>query len=200
MQQTKIVLGFAYTICRANSRYNFWKITRLSEKKREKGKSNAWIWWEKRRKNSTPKFRALQWSTPELRGSTTTALTLNRKVLPTEETMANTIEGFFTDGEDGEKVSHGDWRLPGYGKRFTVNPPRPESRCPRYGLHDAWWCSQTRERDPDEGVCATRPWGIDSSLCCILTHGSGPWSRGVDGYIYRAGGGVRVEEVGRWAA
>jgi hypothetical protein len=60
MQQTKIALGFAYTRCRANSRYNFWKITRLSEKKREKGKSNTWIWWEKRRKISTPKFRALQ--------------------------------------------------------------------------------------------------------------------------------------------
>jgi hypothetical protein len=36
MQQTKIVLGFAYTRCRANSRYNFWKRSRLSEKKREK--------------------------------------------------------------------------------------------------------------------------------------------------------------------
>jgi hypothetical protein len=36
MQQPKIVLGFAYTRCRANSRYNFWKISRLSEKKREK--------------------------------------------------------------------------------------------------------------------------------------------------------------------
>jgi hypothetical protein len=30
----------------------------------------------------------------ELRGSTTAALTLNRKVLPTEEMMANTTEGF----------------------------------------------------------------------------------------------------------
>jgi hypothetical protein len=36
MQQTKIVLGFAYIRCRANSRYNFWKRSRLSEKKREK--------------------------------------------------------------------------------------------------------------------------------------------------------------------
>jgi hypothetical protein len=36
MQQPKIVLGFAYTRCRANSRYNFWKRSRLSEKKREK--------------------------------------------------------------------------------------------------------------------------------------------------------------------
>jgi hypothetical protein len=35
MQQPKIVLGFAYTRCRANSRYNFWKRSRLSEKKRE---------------------------------------------------------------------------------------------------------------------------------------------------------------------
>jgi hypothetical protein len=36
MQQPKIVLGFAYTRCRANSRYNFWKRSRLSEGKREK--------------------------------------------------------------------------------------------------------------------------------------------------------------------
>jgi hypothetical protein len=36
MQQPKIVLGFAYTRCRANSCYNFWKRSRLSEKKREK--------------------------------------------------------------------------------------------------------------------------------------------------------------------
>jgi hypothetical protein len=36
MQQPKIVLGFAYTRCRAKSRYNFWKRSRLSEKKREK--------------------------------------------------------------------------------------------------------------------------------------------------------------------
>jgi hypothetical protein len=36
MQQPKIVLGFAYTRCRANSRYNFWRRSRLSEKKREK--------------------------------------------------------------------------------------------------------------------------------------------------------------------
>ena len=36
MQQTKIAQGFAYTRCRANSRYNFWKRSRLSEKKREK--------------------------------------------------------------------------------------------------------------------------------------------------------------------
>jgi hypothetical protein len=36
MQQPKIVLGFAYTRCRANSRYNFWKRSRLSEKKRAK--------------------------------------------------------------------------------------------------------------------------------------------------------------------
>jgi hypothetical protein len=36
MQQTKIALGFAYTRCRANSRYHFWKRSRLSEKKREK--------------------------------------------------------------------------------------------------------------------------------------------------------------------
>jgi hypothetical protein len=36
MQQPKIDLGFAYTRCRANSRYNFWKRSRLSEKKREK--------------------------------------------------------------------------------------------------------------------------------------------------------------------
>jgi hypothetical protein len=28
--------------------------------KREWKESNAWIWWVKRRKNSTPKFRALQ--------------------------------------------------------------------------------------------------------------------------------------------
>jgi hypothetical protein len=33
-------------------------------------------------------------SIPELRGSTIAALTLNRKVLPTEETMANTTQGF----------------------------------------------------------------------------------------------------------
>jgi hypothetical protein len=44
MQQPKIVLGFAYTRCRANSRYNFWKRSRLSEEKREKGKGNARIW------------------------------------------------------------------------------------------------------------------------------------------------------------
>jgi hypothetical protein len=36
MQLPKIVLGFAYTRCRANSHYNFWKRSRLSEKKREK--------------------------------------------------------------------------------------------------------------------------------------------------------------------
>jgi hypothetical protein len=36
MQQSKKVLGFAYTRCRANSRYNFWKRSRLSEEKREK--------------------------------------------------------------------------------------------------------------------------------------------------------------------
>jgi hypothetical protein len=36
MQPPKIVLGFAYTRCRANSCYNFWKRSRLSEKKREK--------------------------------------------------------------------------------------------------------------------------------------------------------------------
>jgi hypothetical protein len=36
MQQPKIALGFAYTRCRANFCYNFWKRSRLSEKKREK--------------------------------------------------------------------------------------------------------------------------------------------------------------------
>jgi hypothetical protein len=74
MQQQKIVLGFAYTRCRANSRYNFWKRSRLSEEKREKGKGNARIWRVKKRKNSTPKFGALQFpfslSSP-LSGSTT---------------------------------------------------------------------------------------------------------------------------------
>jgi hypothetical protein len=40
MQQPKIILGFADTRCRASSRYNFWKRSRLNEKK-EKGKSNA---------------------------------------------------------------------------------------------------------------------------------------------------------------
>jgi hypothetical protein len=36
MQQPKIVLGFAYTSYRANSRYNFGKRSRFSEGKREK--------------------------------------------------------------------------------------------------------------------------------------------------------------------
>jgi hypothetical protein len=60
MQQPKIVLGFAYTRCRANSRYNFWKRSRLSEKKREKERVTPEFGERKEEKNSTPKFRALQ--------------------------------------------------------------------------------------------------------------------------------------------
>jgi hypothetical protein len=61
MQQPKIVLGFAYTRCRANSRYNFWKRSRLSEKKREKKERVTPEFGErKEEKNSTPKFKALQ--------------------------------------------------------------------------------------------------------------------------------------------
>jgi hypothetical protein len=40
MQQPKIVLGFAYTRCRANSRYNFGKDQGLARGK-GKGKGNA---------------------------------------------------------------------------------------------------------------------------------------------------------------
>jgi hypothetical protein len=64
MQQPKIVLGFAYTRCRANSRYNFWKRSRLSEKKREKERVTPEFGERKEEKNSTPKFRALQQYTP----------------------------------------------------------------------------------------------------------------------------------------
>jgi hypothetical protein len=60
MQQPKIVLGFAYTRCRANSRYNFWKRSRLSEKRREKERVTPEFGERKEEKNSTPKFRALQ--------------------------------------------------------------------------------------------------------------------------------------------
>jgi hypothetical protein len=60
MQQPKTVLGFAYTRCRANSRYNFWKRSRLSEKKREKERVTPEFGERKEQKNSTPKFRALQ--------------------------------------------------------------------------------------------------------------------------------------------
>jgi hypothetical protein len=40
------------------SHYTALKLGRRSETGREE--SNAWIWWVKRKKNSTPKFRALQ--------------------------------------------------------------------------------------------------------------------------------------------
>jgi hypothetical protein len=62
MQQPKIVLGFAYTRCRANSRYNFWKRSRLSEKKREKERVTPEFGERKEERNSTPKFRALHFS------------------------------------------------------------------------------------------------------------------------------------------
>jgi hypothetical protein len=63
MQQPKIDLGFAYTRCRANSRYKFWKRSRLSEKKREKEKVTPKFGERKEEKKSTPKFRALQITT-----------------------------------------------------------------------------------------------------------------------------------------
>ena len=54
MQQPKIVLGFAYTRCRANSRYNFWKRSRLSEKKREKERVTPEFGEGKEEKNLPP--------------------------------------------------------------------------------------------------------------------------------------------------
>jgi hypothetical protein len=54
MQQPKIVLGFAYTRCRANSRYNFWKRSRLSEKKREKERVTPEFGVRKEEKNLPP--------------------------------------------------------------------------------------------------------------------------------------------------
>jgi hypothetical protein len=59
MQQPKIVLGFAYTRCRANSRNNFWRRSRLSEKKREKERVTPEFGVRKEEKKSTPKFRVL---------------------------------------------------------------------------------------------------------------------------------------------
>jgi hypothetical protein len=57
MQQPKIVVGFAYTRCRANSRYNFWKRSRLSEKKKERVTPE--FGERKEEKKFYPKFRAL---------------------------------------------------------------------------------------------------------------------------------------------
>jgi hypothetical protein len=54
MQQPKIVLGFAYTRCRANSRYNFWKRSRLSEKKREKERVTPEFGKRKEEKKTLP--------------------------------------------------------------------------------------------------------------------------------------------------
>ena len=50
-----------YTGSKAKTRYNFGKDQGLA-REWEKEKGNAWIWWKKRRKNSTPKFRALQYA------------------------------------------------------------------------------------------------------------------------------------------
>jgi uncharacterized membrane protein YgcG len=69
MQQPKIVLGFAYTRCRANSRYNFWKRSRLSKKKREKERVTPEFGERKEEKKSTPIFRALQQSRISIKGS-----------------------------------------------------------------------------------------------------------------------------------
>jgi hypothetical protein len=54
MQQPKIVLSFAYTRCRANSCYNFWKRSKLSEKKREKERVTPEFGERKEEKNLPP--------------------------------------------------------------------------------------------------------------------------------------------------
>jgi hypothetical protein len=60
MQQPKIVLGFGYTRCRANSRYNFWKYQGLARRKGKKERVTPEFVERKEEKKSTPKFRALQ--------------------------------------------------------------------------------------------------------------------------------------------
>ena len=63
MQQPKIVLGFAYTRCRANSRYNFWKRSRLSEKKREKERVTPEFGERKEEKILPPNSGRYRWRT-----------------------------------------------------------------------------------------------------------------------------------------
>jgi hypothetical protein len=59
IKQHQVILGFFFTReFQAELRYNFGKDQGLA-REWEKEKGNAWIWWRKRRKNSTPKFRAL---------------------------------------------------------------------------------------------------------------------------------------------
>jgi hypothetical protein len=53
-----------YTRSQAKTRYNFGKGQGLARGK-EKGKGNARIWRVKKRKNSTPKFGALELETPK---------------------------------------------------------------------------------------------------------------------------------------
>jgi hypothetical protein len=68
MQQPKIVLGFAYTRCRADSRYNFWKRSRLSEKKREKKRVTPEFGERKEEKKFYPQIQGV---TTFLRGCRT---------------------------------------------------------------------------------------------------------------------------------
>jgi hypothetical protein len=49
-----------YTRSKAETRCDFWKRSRLSEKKREKERVTPEFGERKEEKNSTPKFRALQ--------------------------------------------------------------------------------------------------------------------------------------------
>jgi hypothetical protein len=72
MQQTEIVLGFAYTRCRANSRYNFGKDQGLARGKREKERVTPEFGERKEEKILPPnsgrysRARNLSWSLAEM--------------------------------------------------------------------------------------------------------------------------------------
>jgi hypothetical protein len=59
-QPKKIFLGFTHTSCRTNPRYNFGKDQGLARRKGKRKGQRPNLASEEKKKNSTPKFGALQ--------------------------------------------------------------------------------------------------------------------------------------------